>query len=83
MLQIETLEDFRQKLNSDRYWKNIAVQGLDLSSFTAQILITVFRDCIFLGCEMSPEANYYLLHSDNALFPKLKVPFNMYLNSLQ
>ena len=46
------------------------------------MLKTVFKDCIFLGCEMSPEVNYYLLHSDNALFPKLKVPFNMYLNRL-
>jgi predicted Rossmann-fold nucleotide-binding protein len=82
MLQIETIEDFEQKLKTDRYWINIAVQGLDLSNFTAQILKTVFRDCIFLGCELSPEADYYLLHSDNALFPQLRVPFKMYLNRL-
>jgi predicted Rossmann-fold nucleotide-binding protein len=82
MQQIETLEDFELKLKSLRHWKNIAVQGLDLSNFTSEILKTIFRDCIFLGCELSPEANYYLLHSDNALFPKLKVPFNMYLNKL-
>jgi predicted Rossmann-fold nucleotide-binding protein len=82
MLQIETLEDFGLKLNNERYWKNIAVQGLNLRSYTNQMLKTVFKDCIFLGCEMSPEVNYYLLHSDNALFPKLKVPFNMYLNKL-
>jgi predicted Rossmann-fold nucleotide-binding protein len=82
MLQIETLEDFGLKLNNERYWKNIAVQGLNLTNYSNQMLKTVFKDCIFLGCEMSPEVNYYLLHSDNALFPKLKVPFNMYLNRL-
>lgn len=82
MVQIETITDFEARLKESRNLKNIAVQGLDLSGHTAEIMKTVFRDCIFLGCELTAEADYYLLHSDNALFPKLKVPFNMYLNRL-
>lgn len=82
MIQLETIAEFEVMLTHKRHWKNIAVQGLDLSGFTVQIMQTLFTDCIFLGCELSPEADYYLLHSDNALFPRLKVPFNMYLNRL-
>ncbi len=81
MLQIETIEAFEAALGSRR-WKHIAVQGLDLSSYTKAIQETIFEDCIFLGCELTPEANYYLLHQDVALFPQLDVPFKIYLNRL-
>ena len=82
MFQIENLPEFEQMLVKSRRWKNIAIQGLDLSAYTQQILDTSFDDCIFLGCELAPEVDYYLLHSNNSLFPKLDVPFNMYLNQL-
>lgn len=81
MLQIENIKDFEAQLKKS-YWKQIAVQGLELSAYTNQIKEIIFEDCIFLGCELSPEADYYLLHQDVALFPELKVPFKTYLNGL-
>ena len=50
MFQIENLPEFEQMLVKSRRWKNIAIQGLDLSAYTQQILDTSFDDCIFLGC---------------------------------
>jgi predicted Rossmann-fold nucleotide-binding protein len=82
MKQIEKITDFENLLLSQRIWNKIAIQSLDLRPYTGQIMQTVFKDCIFLGCEMTPEVDYYLLHSENALFPKLNVPFNTYINSL-
>lgn len=82
MKQIENIKDFDNLLQEQRIWKDIAIQNLDLRAYTSKMMQTIFKDCIFLGCDMSPEVDYYLLHSENALFPKLKVPFNTYINCL-
>lgn len=81
MKQIESIEAFEAQLQHSR-WRHIAVQGLDLSTYTQAIQNILFEDCVFLGCELEPEADYYLLHHDVALFPKLKVPYEMYRNKL-
>jgi predicted Rossmann-fold nucleotide-binding protein len=81
MLQIETIKDFEAYLQRS-HWKDIAIQGLDLTPYTKAIQRIVFEDCIFLGCELTAEADYYLLHQDVALFPNLDVPFKVYLNHL-
>lgn len=60
---------------------DVALQGLDLTSIETEISQIQWHECIFLGCEMSPQLRCHL-QEGNYLFPRLNVPFKTYPDAL-
>jgi hypothetical protein len=61
--------------------REIAIQGIDLTEIEEKILSTQFVHCLFLGCPMNDRIRTHL-HSENYIFPIMKMPFNIYPNAL-
>ncbi|MEO0895802.1 MAG: hypothetical protein AAFY71_05360 [Bacteroidota bacterium] len=80
MKEFESISEFSQFL-SRRELTNIAVQNLDLRNMEEELIHISFKDCLFLGCDMSPRLWNYL-YKDNYIFSDLSVPFDPYPNSL-
>ena len=80
MTKIETIDELKEVLGNHTI-SETAFQSLDLTEYTAEILETNFKKCIFLGCVMSKNLLHYL-QEDNFIFPRLEMPFNTYPNGL-
>ena len=80
MVEYESLEEF-EKILDQKVIHKVAVQSLDFSSLEEKISAIKFEECLFLGCDMSPHLLDHL-KTDNYIFPKLKVPYNIYPNGL-
>lgn len=80
MKEYESLEDLKKILNQKSISK-IAVQSLDFTSIEAELLQVEFHECLFLGCDMSHDIVDHL-KTDNYIFPKLNVPYDIYPNRL-
>jgi predicted Rossmann-fold nucleotide-binding protein len=81
-LEISNTEDLKRLLLSDTI--NIeftAFQSIDFKSYETIVLKKNFKECIFLGCELTEKLKNEL-GKDNYLFPDLKVPYNIYQNRL-
>lgn len=61
--------------------KNVAFQCIDFGDVDQEARNVAFENCVFLGCKMSMELTHRLI-INNAVFPRLNVPFNCYPNSL-
>ena len=80
MTKIETTDELKEILGNTTITET-AFQSMDLTEFTAEMLETNFKKCIFLGCIMSKTVLHYL-QEENFIFPRLEVPFNTYPYSL-
>lgn len=80
MKEYESIEDFKRILNK-RTVRKVAVQSLDLSILNDSMMKIEFEECLFLGCVMSSNLIDHL-KKKNYIFPKLKVPYNIYPNCL-
>lgn len=78
-IEIETLVDFEELLNTTKQFSKFAFQNIDFKTVNLEGII--FEDCIFLGCEIPNNLVCNLYHS-NYLFPKMKMPYNCYVNRL-
>jgi predicted Rossmann-fold nucleotide-binding protein len=58
-----------------------AFQNVDFQGYEKEIIQTHFNECIFLGCRMNEIIKMHV-ENDNYIFPDLKVPYNIYQNSL-
>ncbi len=83
MHEYESLTEIKKELPRMPLVQKGAFQKLDLTKVHDLILNTKFKDCIFLGCKMNDSiTNHILSKGNNAIFPKLKVPFKMYQSKL-
>ena len=80
-IEIETQEQLTTIINSESVLTNYAFQNLNFEVFGAVILTKKFENCIFLGCQF-PDELICSIHTENYIFPELKMPFNAYLNRL-
>ncbi len=80
MKEYESVKAFKELLDK-RHIEKIAVQSLNLLSLEHEMLKINFEGCLFLGCNMSNDMVAHLVEN-NYLFPKLKVPYNNYPNTL-
>ncbi|MDG2449396.1 MAG: hypothetical protein P8M34_07150 [Saprospiraceae bacterium] len=80
MKEYESLNDFKNVLGKKEVRK-IAVQSLNLTSLDESMMQIDFKECLFLGCNMSPDLVDHL-KQNNYIFPKLNVPYNIYPNRL-
>lgn len=62
--------------------KGVAFQSVDLREYEDIVFEKDFKSCVFLGCEMSIEAQKKLIETGNMLFPKMDLPFQVYRNKL-
>ena len=81
MKEFESIIALTDYLNSVSKVEEIAIQALDLKQIESLMLSKVFKNCIFLGCDLTPKIQE-AIYKDNYIFPKIDVPFNMYPNKL-
>ncbi len=80
--EIESQKDLKYLLNnSEKKILKVAFQDVDLIENEKKILKFKFTECIFLGCKINEKIKKHI-EKDNFLFPKLKVPYNIYPNKL-
>src|SRR3712207_4004142 len=77
---LETTEDLLALMQRERI-DSVAVQDINLRPFEAEIMEIKWKDCLFLGCEMSGKLTCYL-QNGNYVFPHLNVPFKTYPRTL-
>lgn len=77
---LETIEELLALMQRERI-DSVAVQGINLRPFEAEIMEIKWKDCLFLGCEMSGKLTCYL-QNGNYVFPHLNVPFKTYPRTL-
>ncbi len=81
-IEIESAAEFAKYAKEHKKIENQAFQAIDLSDYEDILLGQKFENCVFLGCEMSLNAQKKLLDNGNLLFPKMKLPFKVYRNKL-
>ncbi len=81
MKEFESIKELENYLTSVSDVNEIAIQSLDLTTIENLILSKSFKDCIFLGCEMTSKIQEAIL-KDNYIFPTIDVPYNIYPNKL-
>ncbi len=81
-IEIESTAEFAKHSKENKKVENQAFQAIDLSDYEDILLEQKFKDCVFLGCKMSVEAQKKLLDDGNLLFPKMELPFKVYRNKL-
>ena len=59
----------------------VAFQDVDLTEFEEEISRFYFSNCLFLGCKMTEKIKQHT-EKENYIFPKLDVPYNIYMNRL-
>ncbi|PVX52144.1 putative Rossmann-fold nucleotide-binding protein [Balneicella halophila] len=62
--------------------KGLAFQAIDLRDYEDIIFNKEFKNCVFLGCDLSTKAQNKLIQSGNMFFPKMDLPFQVYRNKL-
>ena len=79
--EIETQEELKQLLSSSIYIKNKAFQDLDFTHSDLLKYKNSYENCLFLGCTL-PENLINTRLEDSLIFPKIKIPFNVYRSTL-
>ncbi len=83
MHEYESIRELKKELPRMPLVDKGAFQSLDLNKVKALMLNTRFKDCLFMGCKMDKEIREYLSDKgNNIIFPKMKVPYKMYLSKL-
>ncbi|MCP4180839.1 MAG: hypothetical protein GY756_24015 [bacterium] len=83
MRELETIIEFEEYLKTGRSWNNIAVQGLNLTVYSNQLLKCNFDGSIFLGCTLTDEVILKIIHTNGLQFPKVKgLPYKTFSNYL-
>ncbi|MFT5131231.1 MAG: hypothetical protein ACI8W8_004867, partial [Rhodothermales bacterium] len=68
MLQIDTIAAFGAWLSHPTRG---AIQALDLTAYTADLLAGDFDNCLFLGCQIEPQAAGHIVTSGGIVIPRL------------
>ena len=82
IIKIESVEHFAAIAMQHSTIKNTAFQAIDLTQHEDILFEKSFENCLFLGCNMSIEAQKKLIETDNLFFPKMDLPFQVYRNKL-
>ena len=83
MHEYETIKEVKTTLPRMPIVQAGAFQNLDLNKAKNLILATQFERCLFMGCKMDVDiSNHLLKKGNNSIFPKIDVPFKMYLSKL-
>jgi predicted Rossmann-fold nucleotide-binding protein len=83
MRELETIDEFEAYFKTGRSWNNIAIQGLDLTAYTEQLMNCDFNGSIFLGCSLSDEVILKIINTNGLQFPKIKgLPYKTFSNYL-
>jgi len=80
-IEIETQEQLATIINNETEISKYAFQNLDFCTYESELQKKTFEDCLFLGCELS-EKMVFKIYTSNAIFPKLEMPYNSYVNAL-
>jgi predicted Rossmann-fold nucleotide-binding protein len=68
MLEIDTIDGFESWLSQGT---TAAIQALDLTAYTAELLGYDFDGCLFLGCRVEPPAAGHIVTSGGIVIPAL------------
>ncbi len=81
--EIASLSAFDEAIKNDRTRDPIALQGLDLTERTADLLGNEWPHAAFLGCLLEPVAESHVASSGATIFPPFEnLPYNPYRGSL-
>lgn len=80
MRKIKTQEILQDIVKREKLSK-LAFQELDLTEVEDRLMSISVRHCLFLDCEMSENLHNYL-YANNYIFPRLSVPYSIYLSGL-
>ena len=84
MLEIHTLTELTDHLESGKSLENVVVQSVDVSSIASMLIDTAVSNTLFLGCEMPDEIICSVVKRGASVFPNLNdhLPFNPYMPTL-
>ena len=83
MREIETTAEMKAFLASGEAFNYIAVQSVNLTGFTAELMARDVQKSVFLGCELDMNVVMKLIAGGNCVFPDIKgVPYQPYRGSL-
>ena len=85
VIEIESTEALRRRVEQGQSLQNVVVQGIDLTSPPVERLLTSVsaENAFFLGCELSEAAEQHVRETGGTLFPEfMGVPFQPYRASL-
>ena len=85
VIEIESTEALRRRIEQGQSLQNVVVQGVDLTSTPVERLLTSVsaENAFFLGCELSEAAEQHVRETGGTLFPEfVGVPFQPYRASL-
>ena len=71
MTELDTMEKFKAFLESGKDFKDVAVQGLDLASFSSRLRGCDFSGGIFLGCKLENDLVLEIIKSGGLHFPEI------------
>ncbi|MFT7473566.1 MAG: putative Rossmann-fold nucleotide-binding protein [Verrucomicrobiales bacterium] len=81
--EITSLAAFGELLIGSASKRALAIQGLDLREFTDELIARPWPHTVFLGCQMSPEAEAHVAQSGATIFPTFDgLPYNPYRGAL-
>lgn len=72
----ESLSDLKDLLKGQAV-RSVAFQGIDFASIEDDLMALECRECLFLGCKISPRLMLHL-YEHNYIFPTLHVPYKTY-----
>ncbi len=85
IVELNSVAGFLSYWESGKEWKYAAVVGLDLTPFSSRMKDGDFKDCLFLGCEVSPNVLDRIAETGGLFFPDITglpyVPFRRELYS--
>jgi predicted Rossmann-fold nucleotide-binding protein len=85
LVELQSLDDFDTWLSATppRGLSRVALQGIDLRGRTQQLSERPVNHAVFLGCQLSPEADANLRARGALVFPELpRLPFRPYRGAL-
>lgn len=83
MIEIETIEEFEAFLKSGKTWDNAAVQDLELTRFSKQLLKCNFTGSVFLGCKLGETAVHRIIKTGGLFFPGVEnLPYKPFRGAL-
>ncbi|MCK5055756.1 MAG: hypothetical protein KAT34_03825 [Candidatus Aminicenantes bacterium] len=83
MIEIETIAEFAEFLKRGKDWNDIAVQGLDLTNYSHQLLECNFRGSVFLGCRLEEAAVHRIMQTGGLHFSDIDhIPYKPFRGAL-
>jgi len=80
-IEVETQEYLSEIFKKEKTITKYAFQNLDFHAFGHILDRKIFKDCLFLGCEL-PDHFVCVIYTSNYILPKLEMPYNSYVNKL-